>query len=108
MHFFNTSSASEQSAIFSAQGRRENLETSQKKKATGYPSSWGPENSVCDLELRGETAITKISKIQLVVYQQCCVLIGWATTRLYVIAHATSSEKRGLFGGKKGLKSSFN
>ena len=31
--------------------------------------------------------ITYISKIQLVVYYQCCVLIGWATTRLYVIAH---------------------
>ena len=28
-----------------------------------------------------------ISKIQLVVYYQCCFLIGWATTRLYVIAH---------------------
>ena len=28
-----------------------------------------------------------ISKIQLVVYYQCCVLIGWATTTLYVIAH---------------------
>ena len=28
-----------------------------------------------------------ISKIQLVVYYQCCILIGWATTRLYVIAH---------------------
>ena len=27
------------------------------------------------------------SKIQLVVYHQCCVLIGWATTRLYVIVH---------------------
>ena len=27
------------------------------------------------------------SKIQLVVYYQCCILIGWATTRLYVIAH---------------------
>ena len=36
---------------------------------------------------------------QLVVYHQCCVLICWATTRLYVIAQ--------LFGGKKGLKSSF-
>ena len=24
---------------------------------------------------------------KLVVYYQCCVLIGWATTRLYVIAH---------------------
>ena len=28
-----------------------------------------------------------ISKIQLLVYYQCCVQIGWATTRLYVIAH---------------------
>ena len=28
-----------------------------------------------------------IGKIQLVVYYQCCILIGWATTRLYVIAH---------------------
>ena len=28
-----------------------------------------------------------ISKIQLVAYQQCCILIGWANTRLYVIAH---------------------
>ena len=27
------------------------------------------------------------SKIQLVLYCQCSVLIGWATTRLYVIAH---------------------
>ena len=27
------------------------------------------------------------SKIQLVVYYQCCVLIGWATSRLFVIAH---------------------
>ena len=31
--------------------------------------------------------ITCISKIQLVVYYQCCVLIGRATTRLYVIAN---------------------
>ena len=28
-----------------------------------------------------------VSKIQVVVYYQCCILIGWATTRLYVIAH---------------------
>ena len=27
------------------------------------------------------------SKIQLVVYYQCCILIGWATTRLYVITY---------------------
>ena len=31
--------------------------------------------------------ITYISKIQIVVYYQSYVLIGWATTRLYVIAH---------------------
>ena len=28
-----------------------------------------------------------ICKIPLVVYYQCCVLIGWTTTRLYVIVH---------------------
>ena len=28
-----------------------------------------------------------IGKIQLVVYYQCYILIGWATTRLYVIAY---------------------
>ena len=39
------------------------------------------------------------SKIQLVVYYQCCVLIGWATTKLYVID--PSSEKRRLFAAKK-------
>ena len=26
-------------------------------------------------------------QIQPVVYHQCCILIGWATSRLYVIAH---------------------
>ena len=31
--------------------------------------------------------ICLFSKIQLVVYYQCCILIGWATTRLYVKAH---------------------
>ena len=36
--------------------------------------------------------ISNISKIQLVIYYQCCVLIGRTTT---------SNEKRGLFGGKK-------
>ena len=38
-------------------------------------------------QLNQITIITCISKIQLVVYYQCCILIGWATTRLYVIAH---------------------
>ena len=32
-------------------------------------------------------SLSLISKIQLVIYYQCCVLIGWATTRPYVIAH---------------------
>ena len=36
-------------------------------------------------QLNQITIITCISKIQLVVYSQCCVLIGWAITRLYVI-----------------------
>ena len=27
------------------------------------------------------------SKLQLVVYYQCCILIGWAATRLYVTVH---------------------
>ena len=31
--------------------------------------------------------ITNFSKIQLVVYHQSCVLIGLATSRLYVMAH---------------------
>ena len=31
-------------------------------------------------------SVSVISKIQLVGYYRCCVLIGWATTRLYVIA----------------------
>ena len=31
--------------------------------------------------------IITFSKIQLVVYHQCCILIGWATSRLYVLAH---------------------
>ena len=34
-----------------------------------------------------EIAVSVKSKIQLGGYYQCCVLIGWATTRLYVIAH---------------------
>ena len=33
------------------------------------------------------SSIMHLGKIQLVIYYQCCVLIGWATTRLYVIAH---------------------
>ena len=31
--------------------------------------------------------VSPFSKIQLVVYYQFCILIGWAATRLYVVAH---------------------
>ena len=48
-----------------------------------------------------------ISNTQLMVYYQCCVLIGWANILRGYILQPTSSEKRGLFGDKKGLKSSF-
>ena len=41
--------------------------------------------------------ILLFSKIQLVVYYQCCVLIGCATTRLYRMLKPTSSEKRRLW-----------
>ena len=34
-----------------------------------------------------ETWAIVFNKIQLVVYYKCYILIGWATTRLYVIAH---------------------
>ena len=37
--------------------------------------------------LQNKLTLNSISKIQLVVYHQSCVLIGGATSRLYVIAH---------------------
>ena len=40
----------------------------------------------CSTQTGGIRRITLFSKIQLVVYHQCSVLIGWATTGLYVIA----------------------
>ena len=58
MHFFNTSSASAVRHIFPPRVTRE-PGNKEKKRATGDPSSWGPENSVCDL--RSETTITKNS-----------------------------------------------
>ena len=39
------------------------------------------------LTIFGSAGIRAFSKIQLVVYHQCCILIGWATARLYVTAH---------------------
>ena len=41
---------------------------------------------ICDTFISSTVPIA-VSKIQLVVYHQCCVLIGSATSRLYVIAH---------------------
>ena len=35
----------------------------------------------------GLKGLRDFRKIQLVIYHQCCILIGWATTTLYVIAH---------------------
>ena len=50
------------------------------------------ENSVRNFKCGPEEAwpiisICSISKIQLVVYYHCCVLTGWATTRLHVLSH---------------------
>ena len=47
-----------------------------------------------------------IGKIQLVVYYQCFVLIGWATTRLCYSPLVAKSA--GFLVAKKGLKSSLN
>ena len=33
------------------------------------------------------SVVSHFSRLQLVVYYQCCVLIGCATSRLYAIAH---------------------
>ena len=43
--------------------------------------------SVLCVQLATPLWINDFSKIQLRVCHQCCVLIGWATNRLYVIAH---------------------
>ena len=45
------------------------------------------QNPILRLAFNLVWRIYDVSKIQLLVYHQCCVLIGWATTRLYVIAH---------------------
>ena len=61
----------------------------------GYFNLWSNIRQTIDgflisyyiLECYGHVTLSTISKIQLVVYYQCCVLISWVTTRLYVIAH---------------------
>ena len=57
-----------------------------------YATSWMTEFCVNNyfLTANGKKTFQRIfsfSKLQRVVYYQCCVLIGWATTRLCVIAH---------------------
>ena len=47
------------------------------------PVTWNPEYPLGAPITPGY----QTSKIQLVVYYQYYILIGWATTRLYVIAH---------------------
>ena len=44
-----------------------------------------------------------ISKIQLVVDSQSCVLIGWATTRLYAIAHCLVAKSAGFENQNNGV-----
>ena len=48
-----------------------------------------------------EICIMLFSKIQLVVYHQCCFLIGYATTRLYVIAQ--QQQRAPDFWRQKGI-----
>ena len=50
-------------------------------------ATYGPQIDQLHGENRLSHIINYFSKIQLVVYYQCWILIGWATTRLYVIAH---------------------
>ena len=54
---------------------------------------WTNQNGVLKkgYDERSRCVLLPFSKIQLVVYYQCCVLIGWATTRLYVIARVAKS-----------------
>ena len=53
-----------------------------------------------DKKTLNDKQILSFSKIQLVVYYQCCVLIGWATTRLHVIAHYVA-KSAGFLPAKK-------
>ena len=56
-----------------------------------HNSGWTLNGGSTVLEIVRE--IKCISKIQLVVYYQCCVLIDWATTRLYIIALVAKSTE---------------
>ena len=53
-----------------------------------YPTPF--TKGFCDMQSNFydyEIYIYIFSKIQLVVFYQSCILIGWATSRLYVIPH---------------------
>ena len=75
------------------------LEVSQKERRKSYFTVCNMTSSLSSshkfLHCLSQRFLTKCSweslrnqrKIQLVVYYQCCILICWATTRLYVIAH---------------------
>ena len=52
-----------------------------------FPNMFVLRELTVTLEALSTLYICSISKIQLMVYCQCCVLISWATTRLYVITH---------------------
>ena len=56
-------------------------QTTRNKNLFWLTVSDGKFTSQCMLSVN----FTRISKIQLVSYHQCCVLIGWAASRLYVI-----------------------
>ena len=58
--------------------------------------SWSVEQNARDTQMTlrevilrkgGKSKVFNFSKLQLVVYYQCCVLIGWPTTGLYVMAY---------------------
>ena len=54
------------------------------KNNTGYDKKKCQEDC---FKTDDHVSLMPISQIQLVVYYQYCVPIGWATSRLYVIAH---------------------
>ena len=52
------------------------------------------------ISVQGKLSI--INRIQLAVYYQCCVLIVWATTKLYVTAYIPAAKSAGFENQNKG------